>query len=576
MWHHRGVERLKLQKSVEKQHLIFGIIFLSCLAVFLWRCFFSINYYDEPYGIAAIWRFFKGGAILAEDWHPSQQLTAWVLYPVYWFWYTVLGGNDGIMLGFRITYVVFQGIIACYCYYRLRKYNYFGAAAALLFMFSTHNNMTTLNYNTIGIGCMMVLVTTLFTEENYQRTTLFLCGVLAAVIVLAQPFTIFIFLLWGLAVGISSIFKRKESLPQLLRIDHFIYIGLGAAFVLMLFLAVIFSRASGKELLTGIYFNLNDPEHRMDISYKVLKYFERFYRYYKYQIVFIFVSILIGFFKKGRISDILRSACWCFSTGILIYYLIYHGWISDYVPIDFLSVPMAFYGISVFALGRKKDWKLFFCWILPALMYSFCVQLATDTGILAVSAATIIASAGGIILVCQAFFTERAYLPMTFEKCIMGILVAVFLLQAGLLIRQRIIFTWWSAPVQECTEIVTQGPAKGIRTSVEDLVWYENALKEIDSLELTESDRLLIFEHASWLYLYADVPVATYSFWSVGEENFLDEYYEVFPDKYPTVIYTSDVEDAVNRSYIKKFLEEGYQLTTYASENISLQKYIRK
>ena len=50
---------------------------------------------------------------------------------------------------------------------------------------------------------------------------------------------------------------------------------------------------------------------------------------------------------------------------------------------------------------------------------------------------------------------------------------------------------------------------------------YESTLNEIDELKLTEDDRLLILEHASWLYLYADVPVATYSFWTVGEEKYL-------------------------------------------------------
>lgn len=567
---------MKFRKSIEKQYLIFGLSFLFCIAIFLWRCFYSINYYDEPYGIAAIWRFFKGGAILAEDWHPSQQLTAWILFPLYWFWYTILGGNDGIMLGFRMSYILFQGMITVYCYYRLRKYKYTGVAASMLFMLSTHNNMTTINYNTVGIGCMMVLLTTLFTEEKYHKFTLFLCGILSAVIVLAQPFTMIIFALWGAAVVISWIFIKRESRPQLLQIEKFLYAGLGAFFILVLFFIVIFSRADGKELLTGIYYNLNDPEHKMDLSYKVSKYFERYYRYYKYQVLVILLSFVIGFIRKGKISELLRIACWCLSIGILVYYLIYHGWISDYVPIDFLSVPMAFYGISVFALGRKKNWKLFFCWILPAFLYTFCVQLATDTGILAVSAATIIASSGGTILAFEGTLEKEEQFSNALKKGMKGILLAVFLLQAGLLIRQRVIFTWWSAPVQECTETVTKGPAKGIKTSKEDLIWYENALKEVDSLNLTKEDRFLVMEHASWLYLYADVPVATYSFWSVGEDNFLDEYYEVFPDKYPTVIYTSDVEGAVSKSYIQEFMERGYQLTTYDSGNISLRKYNRK
>ncbi len=563
---------MKYLKNMEKHHLVFGICFFLCMVLFLWRCFYSINYYDEPYGITVIWRFFKGGAILAEDWHPSQQLTSWILYPLYLFWYTLSGGNDGILLAFRISYVIVQGMIAVYCYMRLRKYKYFAAAAALLFMFSTHNNMTTLNYNTIGIGCMMVLLTTLFTEERFSRKTLILCGILTAVIVLAQPYTISIFILWGAAVCMTWIFGRKGQLPRLLQITTFFYVGVGAAIVLAAFVLVVFSRADLKVFLTGIHYNLSDPEHQMDLSYKVSKYFERFYRYYKYQILMMFASLAVGYLKNGRVKNILRAECLILSTAAFLYSMIYHGWVSDYVPIDFISVPMSFYGTAVYGISKKKNRRLLFCWMIPAFLYTFCVQLATDTGILAVSAATIMASSGGVLLTAEALMAEKGELSQKGLFVLAMVLLLLNLLQAGLFIYQRMTFTWWSAPVSECTNVVDRGPAKGIYTTKEDLEWYENALREIDSLELTEEDRLLIMEHASWLYLYADVPVATYSFWSVGEENFLEEYYEQYPGKRPTVIYTSDIEDAVSKNYIQKFLTGGYELTEYESGNISLRK----
>lgn len=542
------------------------------MILFLWRCFYSVNYYDEPYGIAVTWRFFKGGALLAEDWHPSQQLTSWILYPLYLFWYMILGGNEGIQLAFRISYVVLQGILTLYCYHRLKRYGYFAASAALLFMFSVHNNMTTVNYNTIGIGCMMALLTTLFTEEDYHRKTLILCGILTAVVVLAQPYTILVFASWGITVCLARIFAGERPLPRLLQIRTFFYVGIGAAIMLAVFLIIVFSRAGLSEVLTGVYYNLSDPEHQMDLSYKVSKYFERFYRYYKYQILMMFASAIVGYFKEGQFKKNLRILCTILSTVVFAGTLIYHGWISDYVPIDFISVPMAFYGLALYGISRKKNRKLFWGWMVPAFLYTFCVQLATDTGILAVSAATIIASAGGSLFVAEAFFQERDVLSKNRIRFLAVVLIALNLLQGGLFLYQRLHYTWWSAPVGECTEVMRKGPAKGIRTTKEDLLWYENALAEIDSLHLTKKDRLLIMEHASWLYLYADVPVATYSFWAVGEENFLEEYYRQYPEKIPTIVYLSDVEDAINKSYVAKFLDSGYKLTEYKSGNISLRK----
>lgn len=558
------------KRRAEKETVVFWTIWAACIALFLGRCFYSINYYDEPYGISVIWRFFQGGAILAEDWHPSQQMTSWILYPLYLFWYTILGGNDGMILAFRISYVIVQGIITAYCFFRLKRYRYFALPAAMLFMLSVHNNMTTINYNTIGIGCMMLLMTILFTEENYGRGTLVFCGILMAVTVLAQPYSVLLFFLWGITVFAAGIFAKNRPLPELLKPRAFVCAGIGAFLVLLAFLGIVFFRADLTEVMTGVYYNLNDPEHAMDLSYKVSKYFERFYRYYKYQILMIFAAAVVNVWKEGRMKNILRAECFLLSTAAFLYSLIFHGWISDYVSIDFISVPMAFLGIAVFAISKKKNARLFFGWIVPAFLYTFCVQLATDTGILAVSAATIVASAGGVLLIADAWVAEGLSKKWKFVTA--AVLTVCFLLLGGLFIYQRLVFTWWSAPVAECTEIVGRGPAKGIRTTAEDLEWYENALNEIDSLNLKEDDHLLIMEHASWLYLYADVPVATYSFWSVGEENYLDAYYELYPNKRPTVVYTSDVEDVLNKKYVKQFLEEGYELTEYDSGNIALRK----
>lgn len=559
-------------KKLEKQNVFFWVCFFVCMGIFLWRCTFSINYYDEPYGIAVIWRYFKGGAILAEDWHPSQQLTAWILWPLYSFWYAVLGGNDGIILGFRISYILFQGLIVIYCYYRLRKYNYYAVAAVLLYMFSTHNNMTTLNYNTIGIGMLMLLLTTLYTEERHYSWTYYWCGVIFAIMVLAQPYSILIFGLWGIAVCLINIIRKYEEVPQVLQLRNYLYVSLGALIVLMIFLVIVFSRAEINNVFTGIHYNLNDPEHQMDIQYKITKYFERFYRYYKFQIISIGISAIVGLIKQMRKSEVIRLCCLILSTIAFIYTMIYHGVLSDYVPIDFMSVPMAFYGISAFAISRRKNWKLFFSWMLPGIFYTFCVQLATDTGILAVSAATIVASAGGMLLLAEYLREEKKYISSQLYRGMVIVLVMINIMQTGLFLYQRIYYTWWSEDVPLCTETVQLGPAKGIKTSKEDLLWYENTLNEIDELKLTEDDRLLILEHASWLYLYADVPVATYSFWTVGEENYLKEYYEIYEEKIPTVVYVSEVDGAKEKSYIKVFQENGYTLKEYDSGNIFLTK----
>lgn len=73
------------------------------------------------------------------------------------------------------------------------------------------------------------------------------------------------------------------------------------------------------------------------------------------------------------------------------------------------------------------------------------------------------------------------------------------------------------------------------------------------------------------MYLYADLPVASYSTWTISEVNFLPQYYELYPEKLPTIICWLDAEtmkDAVNSSY---FIEMGYE-PEEKKEGITLRK----
>ena len=197
---------------MEKKQRLVLLGFVLCMLILIWRCFYSVNYADEPYCISSVWRFYKGDALLAQDWFPAQQLIAWILSPLYWLFRLFTGSNDGIMLASRLAYVAFQGIVSVFVYSRLKKYQYFRIPAVMVYLLSTQNNMLTLNYNTLGIGCILLILTILITEEKFAPPTLIGVGVLTAVMVLSQPYAILMFLLWGAAVIVAVPFKKKYQL----------------------------------------------------------------------------------------------------------------------------------------------------------------------------------------------------------------------------------------------------------------------------------------------------------------------------------------------------------------------------
>jgi hypothetical protein len=310
---------------------------------------------------------------------------------------------------------------------------------------------------------------------------------------------------------------------------------------------------------------MSDPEHQMDLHYKVTKYFERFYRYYQYQILVMGICAAVGFLKENQMAKVFKNICAIFAVLAAIYSLIYHGWISDYVPIDFICVPLTFLGISIWLLGEKKNKLLFFGWVIPAVVYTFCVQLTTNTGILAVSSACMAASMGGVLLIGETLKKNPV-------KWLTWMLVAVFFLQGGLLLYHRITATWWSEPVSECTQQLERGPAKGIYTSDADAKWYYDTLDAIDSLNLTDDDVVLYLDLAPWLYMYTDLPAATYSTWTITEDHFLDEYYDSYPEKVPSVVCWMGIENVEEAVAVQYFLEKGYEFIEI-NGGIALRNY---
>lgn len=547
-----------MKKENSRKEWITGGVFFSFMLLLLCRCFFSVNYGDEPYCISSVWRFYQGDALIAQDWFPAQQLVSWLLFPFFAIFRLFHDSNDGIILASRILYVFSQGIVAWIVYRRLSKYGKYRIAASLMYLLSTQNNMLTLNYNTIGISCMILVLTILVTEEKYGKGTLILTGILTAVMILSQPYAILLFLIWALTVLLLMPFGKRINVHPLLKIRTLFLVGLGAFFVLAAFALTVFARADITEVKQGLTYILNDPEHQMDIQYKISKYFERFYRYYRWQILMMGTSLIVGMLpREGKLSKNMKGLAFLGAIGAAIYTLLYHGVISDYVPIDFICVPISFLGISIWLLGEKKNKKLFLVWMIPAFAYTFCVQLSTNTGILAVTSAGIVATVGGTLMLGEEQEHRIQWIP---EKIWKSLLLVVFLLQISLLFYHRMTDVWWGTPVNECTERLEAGPAKGLFTSEEDAQEYYAELYNVDQLALKQGDQILFLDLNPMMYLYADLPVASYSTWTIDESNFLQQYYDAYPEKLPTIVCWLDaetLEDAVNSSY---FREMGYEI----------------
>ena len=543
-------------EKTKKQNLWFLAGLVGIALILFWRCFYSVNTTDEAFYIGTVYRLWDGDGMLSDEWMPSQQLCSFWLYPFYALFRLILGSNDGMILAFRLLYIVFQLCISGYLYGKLKRFGYVSIFPSFFYLLSTAFNINNLSYNTMANSCLVALLVTLAMMERSDWKNCILCGIFASVIVMANPYAIFAYVLYGIAcVLVFLISKKKKSLPAAVQLSTFAKMSATAAVVMVVFLIFTLQNTTIKEILENLPYIIGDQEHQQRWGVKISDYFRYFREHYLGCVAVPLVAAFVALVDKKREQHGI------FYVGISLLsalpYMIYHGIISNYVPINLVTVPICFVGIPAFVVSKKRNSKVFFTWYLPALIYPFIVQITSNTGPLAVSAAFVSAGAASVLLL--AGWAKEQELKLA-EYAV----YAVIVLQLGMMLVLRMTYVWADAPMSELTAKVERGAAKGLYTTAEDVQRYNEMYDDLDSLNMKEDDGFLVVGADPLLYLYADREVAAYSTWQVfTNETRLYRYYEIHngEGKFPEVVYCVDADESIFESILvdKLLLPMGYE-----------------
>lgn len=544
-------------KKTKKQNLWFLAGLLGIGLILFWRCFYSVNTTDEAFYIGTVYRLWDGDGILSDEWMPSQQLCSFWLYPFYAMFRMVLGSNDGMILAFRLLYIVFQLCISGYLYGKLKKFGYRSFFPIFFYLLSTAFNINSLSYNTMANSCLAAMLVALAMMERPDWKNCIWCGLFASVIVMANPYAVFAYVLYGAACVITTFVCKKggKDTPAAVQALTFFKISMTAAVVMAVFLIFTFQNSTLKEIMENLPYIIGDQEHQQRWGVKISDYFRYFREHYLGAVAVPLLVSFVAMFDKKRVKH-----GWIYmglSMLAVLPYMIYHGVISEYVPINLVTVPICFLAIPAFVVSKERNVKAFCTWYLPAMVYPFIVQITSNTGPLAVSAAFMTAGAAAVFFIAgwareQEFKAGKyaAYAAVILQLCIM-----LFL---------RITYVWTDASIGDLTTKVERGAAKGLYTTEEKARRYDEMYDDLDALNMKEDDGFLVVGAAPLLYLYADQEVASYSTWQVfTNETRLYRYYEIHDGegKFPEVVYCMDADETIFDSILvdKLLLPMGYE-----------------
>ena len=282
------------QKRITVESYIFAGVILLLFAIFVWRQFYGFNKNDEIFYISTVYRFFQGDAMLVDEWN-NVELFAFITYPLYCLVRLFLDSNEGIVIVFRVLYLVFQVMVSAYCFCRMRRFGWVRLLPALYYFVTTPYNINALSYNTLAFGFVLLVLVTLACPEKPKFYDFLLSGIFTAGAVLSNPYAVILFVLYGLICTGAFFYGLRSwnQVPEVLKLKNYLLSCLGAFIIFVLFVIFLFSRAGLDEILECITYIVMDSERQRSFWEKFARYFIRIHRYYKFLVYVTGVLLLL-------------------------------------------------------------------------------------------------------------------------------------------------------------------------------------------------------------------------------------------------------------------------------------------
>lgn len=532
--------------------LLFVLGILPLSVMLFMKCRYGFANIDESFYLTIPYRLCQGDALFLNEWHLSQ-MTGWILQLPMALFLRLGGSTEGVILAFRQLYVALHLVSSTVIFLLLRrKCKIGGAVAALFFCIYVPYNISTLCYNSMGLG-LMTLSTVIVTCAD-RRWSDVIGGSLYALAVLCCPYLAVLLPIYGGAVLlVRSRPKWGEGLPFLLPRRFGMYV-LGIALPAALFLITVLLRirpAYWPQIIAGLF---SDPEHKASIGEKLVQYICGIFanRPMRFFCLILLCGLLV---KRKEIQAILGGV-----VLALVGYILLRS-----IHVNILMFPLNLAGLYFYLVYRSASARpLFFGIWIPGMIYSVCIHLTSNQGFYVISSASTVSLMASVLIVLLTLKEELPKLRWPILKYgLVAAVVLVFLVQGAMQIKFRWNYIFYDKGVTAQTQLLTEGSHKGLLVTPEWEEIYRTDWETASHLN-TESS-LLVFGEKSYFYLFTSCTNSSYSGWPAGTPDSilqrLEIYYALCPDKRPDQILIPEA----NRDYAPIFLEEKGYVLSYES-----------
>ena len=572
-----------MKKLIKKWLIPISLILIS-FVILLVKAKYSFCWSDESFYSATTSRFYNGDSIFKDEWFPTQ-LSSVALLPLYSLYVLITKSTTGILLYFRVLFVIFETISAFIVFGIIKKNHgsYIGLAAALITQWYTHLNIATLSYYTITLHCSLLAMLIIYDcymdtlrvrpldsgyiEMKKSPSKLIVAGILFAIAVLCLPTLVipyFAVIFGGFLLTIlAKPCNKSEAYVQFVNNLDFIYVFkwtfTGILVPAVIFFAYLLSNVAISDFIKAIPYVLSDDEHTTSFLYPIKKMYlaieESFgsiaklcYLFTAMAILFFLLILLKKYSKSDKIkeltSSIIRAGKPIMFIADIVLFILYFTKCYGYTGYILTAIMM--FSLPLFLITERKNYYLFiltFCYgIIYALVYSY-----SSFGMLYVLAmGHFFAAISGIILSYEFILEVKNDFP-SFNKVFSLIYILVVASSVLLTMALRITNIYRDDSLDNLTSKIDAGPAKGLYTSMEHYSQYMDVLETINTYCMSTSKEgnknLIISKLLPYGYLISDLRVASPTVWrNPMDSERVEEYYQINPDKKPDVIFVINEE----------------------------------
>lgn len=545
------------------------LLLLVIIGVFLvWRNYFGIALNDESFYLTLPYRYIQGDALFKNEWHLAQ-MHGVILVPFVKLYLSIFGTTDGIIITFRHLYVFFHVITTCVIYFGLKKISKLGALlSSIVYLVYIPFGIPALSYNTIAMGTLIISFILLVINDKNRVGINIIVGFLFALSVLCCPYLVVLYVLYIIVVIVNSI-KRNKSKNSLYTFKTVLFITLGIGVVAIAFISYVLMHSSLSDIIKSIPFIINDPSHDTTVSVfvKFIDFFKFILFSADYKMIAVYgafiIEVIITIIDKKRqehkviyiiISLILSiiGVIICALTGF----------------VNMILFPAQIVVIESLLLSSQQTTGKLMCqfWI-PAMIYTFLLNMTSNQEYVAISSSSIVALVVGIVMVISE--SEHAHKATIVKTLLAFYYVIIIVLCIGF----RFYSVVGDSNIYEQEYEITKGPEKGIIGSQEKSREYEETYDLIKSIQNEYGAQSFVYVGTlyEWIqkttyYLIDGLKNSSCSAWMLygDKTDIMQNYYKINPDKIPDMILVFTLPE--EEDYLEFLREEVPYKMVYDKE----------